>query len=80
MFYIFLKESKGVDEDGDPEHRCHGEVLQRPDHHAVRHRGLGRQAHRPEDPASERAERGHRKNRPSAEENVRLLPSCLPVI
>lgn len=82
MLVFLLKESKGVDEDGDQEHRSHGEVLQRQNHHRVRHRGVGRRADRPEDPASERAAGGHRRNGPIAEENVkpprdRGLPSRL---
>lgn len=70
---FFLKESEGVDKDGDQEHRRHWKVLQRQDHHRVRHRSLGRGAHRPEDPASERAEGGHRGDGPGSEETVRLL-------
>lgn len=59
-----------MDEDGDQEHRGDGKVLEWPDHHGVRHRGVGRRAHRPEDPAPERAEGGHRTDGQSAEENV----------
>lgn len=71
-----------MDEDGDQEHRRDRKVLQRQNHHRVRHGGVGRRADRPEDPASERAERGHRRNGQSSEENVRLfrnqgLPLCL---
>lgn len=73
MFYFSLKGSKGVDQDGDQEHRRHGKVLQRQNHRRVRHRGLGRRADRPEDPASERAEGGHRGNGESSEEDVRPL-------
>lgn len=68
------QESEGVDKDGDQEHRRHREVLQRQDHRGVRHRGLGRGAHRPEDPAPERAQGGHRRDGPSPEEAVRPFP------
>lgn len=85
IFSSPLKGSKGVDEDGDQEHRRHRKVLQRQDHHRVRHRGVGRRADRPEDPASERAERGHRGNGPGPEEDVRRShrrgpPSCLQIM
>lgn len=62
-----------MDKDGDQEHRRHWEVLQRSNHYRVRHQGLGRGAHQPEDPASERAEGGHRRDGPSSEETVRLF-------
>lgn len=74
IFSCVPKESKGVDEDGDQEHRSHRKVLQRQNHHRVRDRGVGGGADRPEDPATKRAERGHRRNGQSSEENVRLLP------
>ena len=84
IFTFPLKGSKGVDEDGDQEHRRHRKVLQRQNHHRVRHRGVGRRADRPEDPAAERAERGHRGNGPGPEEDVRRShrwrpPSCLQI-
>lgn len=81
MFSCALKESKGVDEDGDQEHRSHRKVLQRQNHHRVRNRGVGGGANRLEDPSAKRAERGHRRDSQSSEENVRLfhdqMPSCL---
>lgn len=73
MFYFSQKESKGVDEDGDQEHRCDRKVLQWQNHRRVRHGGVGRRADRPEDPASKWAQRGHRRNCQSSEENVRLF-------
>lgn len=80
---LFLKESEGVDKDGDQEHRRHWKVLQRQNHHRVRHWGLGGGAHRPEDPASKRAEGGHRRDGPGSEETLSLFrdegPPLMPV-
>ena len=63
-------EPEGVDKDGDPKHRSHGEVLQRPHDQGVRHRGVGGAAHRPEDPPPKRAAGGRGGKDQSSEEDV----------
>lgn len=72
MFSFSLKESKGVDEDGDQEHRCNRKVLQWQNHCRVRHWSVGRRADWPKNPTAKRAKGGHRRNGQSSEENVRL--------
>lgn len=50
----FPSEPQRVDQDGDPQHRRLGEVLQRPHHLPVRPRDLGGGAVRRQDPDAQR--------------------------